>query len=279
MSRINPALEKALNAHGAGEQFDWYLAALKAFLIRPNFWCSAEFFLRAGWHHVIGGDWCWVEDREHTIVLPPINLFTGKMAKKIDHLVWADFIDFAPVNAEPIPLDLEFIYWPEDFRQMRGGKWRKFRKNSRKFYRRVKGAEYRVLTNSAAQFDREIRRLAEDWLNGLVDDTIHDADVMIDYLLYGTNRGVLVDEKGQLYGVNVWDRNHVFTNYRYALADPDPELFVAEALRSEFYHNQYNWVNDGGSLDRPGLEEFKRSLNPVEVRTVCSWKPKTTEAQ
>jgi hypothetical protein len=257
-----------------------YLVALEAFDLRPNFWCSSEYFRRAGWREVLTENFVWVEDDEGQVVLPPINTMLGHWVTSIDRPVWAGIggAGFAPVNAHPEFLDYEFIYDPAHFTDLSGIQWRKFRKNSRKFPARVPGCIYYQL--DPADHIPELKDCLEAWLDGVKDDEIHDSDVMVDYALHGQNRAALIHrETGRIYGVNVWDFNHRVTNYRYCIADPDPGLFASEYLRLMFYRDHHErfrgWkVNDGGVLDRPGLEEFKRSLNPIEVNIINSWKLK-----
>ena len=253
-----------------------YITVLRAFEIQPNFFCSEEYFRRAGWSEVINAGWIWVTDGDQ-IVLPPINLVTGELSKKIHEDVWSDLGDFAPENAAPVFLDYEFLHKPGNLvLDLQGSEWRKFRKNIRKFEKRVNELpEYRP-----ARLDDmpSIRLLIERWLNGLKDDDVHGADIMLDYLLNGENRKVLANRFGHLYGINVWDYNHKFFNFRFCVCDPDPELFASEYLRMRFFSDpliSHCWINDGGALDRPGLQKFKESLNPSTIRKMFSWKVKT----
>jgi len=75
-----------------------------------------------------------------------------------------------------------------------------------------------------------------------------------------------------LVGLNVWDENYAFVNYRLCIDNGEP--YLQEFLRYLFYTQDVlateRWVNDGGSLGREGLERFKLKLNPVAVWKVFS---------
>jgi len=81
-------------------------------------------------------------------------------------------------------------------------------------------------------------------------------------------------------GLNGWDRNHFFVNYRFALTrDRSPGL--SEMLRWCFYTRtvRRGLVNDGGWLGRPGLKRFKQKLNPVGIIRVYSGKYQQQEGR
>ncbi len=76
-------------------------------------------------------------------------------------------------------------------------------------------------------------------------------------------------------GMNVWDENHLYINYRLCIVDPS-ERFLDEFMRYLFYTDplimeQNKLVNDGGVLGNEGLKRFKDKMNPFSVRPVYSW--------
>lgn len=189
--------------------------------------------------------------------------------------MWSDFVGFSWVGAEPVFLDFEFLYDPQCFGNMVGGDWMVFRKNSRKFPSRLgRELEYRRL--GEGEKVEALRELLIGWLEEKGEEAeIHDGDLMLDYALHGENRKALLDSTGRLWGVNVWDENYQYINYRYCLCAKEP--FLGEYLRLAFYTdaeilNKGKLVNDGGVLDSDQLKSFKEKLNPVRVREVYGWK-------
>ena len=84
----------------------------------------------------------------------------------------------------------------------------------------------------------------------------------------------------RLVGMNVWDENFAFINYRYCIDDGAP--FLNEYLRYCFYTHPTillinKYVNDGGCLDSEGLKKFKMKLNPLAVYKVFSYKGERIE--
>ncbi len=97
---------------------------------------------------------------------------------------------------------------------------------------------------------------------------------MVKYVLEGENRWGLF-ANGNLVGMNIWDENYRFINYRYCIDDGAPDL--NRYLRLKFYTHDIiiskgKYINDGGSLGDEGLREFKMRLNPYRVYTVTSYK-------
>lgn len=106
------------------------------------------------------------------------------------------------------------------------------------------------------------------------DQVIHDDEVMIDYLFHGDNRKILVDKNGFILGINIFDSNYKYINFRFSFSRNIK--FLSEYLRYVFYTdpailNQNKLVNDGGSLDNKNLAFFKEKLNPLEKRKIFSY--------
>jgi len=111
--------------------------------------------------------------------------------------------------------------------------------------------------------------LLVQWAQGR---TIFDPDTMIRTIMSSPNRKGLF-QKDHLIGVNVWDENWKYVNYRYCI--DDGSAFLNEYLRWLFYTDneildKSKNVNDGGSLDSDTLYKFKMKLNPIIIWKVFS---------
>lgn len=260
-----------------------YLNLIQQKKIEPNFWCSEEYFARAGWVDYEDQNQIWMVDGEDATMLPPIDLGPdGIWGATYDGGIWADLPTYIPNFPAPHTrktfLDFNFIYDPKQFVDMAGGKWATFRKNVRKFPKRCKAKAlnyYQLPPDEPHHYDdwyaSQLNEIVGDWGGGRKE--IYDADVIISYLLNGLNREALVDEKGHIYGINVWDENYKYINFRYSICRTVP--FLSEYMRWLFFTKRIDdgkLVNDGGALDNPELEKFKRKLNPIRVNTINSWK-------
>jgi len=241
-----------------------YLAALERFNIEPNFWCAQEYFDKAGWK-------VWIDDGvvgyvlsdEHPM-LSPVGLVTGIIYDTgvLRWGVWAlfpgEFGDF---------LDYNFIYDSKRFLDLSGGDFQTFRKNSRKFINR--NPDKKFVYRDASDKD-DLTEFLLEWLEKK-EGVIHDDEVIIKYLESGENRKVLVDENDVVYGVNIWDENYCYINYRYCFCKPGQ--YLSEYLRLLFYTSPEvqlsgKLVNDGGCLGDDNLFKFKMKLNPVKINKI-----------
>lgn len=250
-----------------------YLKRLKTLKIAPNFWCSDEYFQKAGWQtfETENNRIC-VMTQENILALPPVELSGLSAQISPYHEVWADLPNYKPEKAQPVFLDYEYLYDPQNFVTMPGKKWAVFRKNSRKFPRRIyEQVDYRPIVNIPG-----IEDLLSEWVDDITEDTIEDAEIMMKYVFGGEKRGGLYGIRtGHLYGMNIWDSNYQYLNYRYCICRPHFE-FLSEHMRWLFYTTaailDSRLVNDGGTLGRESLKRFKDKLNPVAIRPVYSWK-------
>lgn len=253
-----------------------YLNLLEHFKVVGNFWCSEEYFEKAQLQEYSERNWIYVWDPENFItVLPPmnVNFGLGAIRNPSDWAgeFWSDFPGYFPgKDYTSRPLDLEYLFNPQDFLNMEGGKWAVFRKNSRKFPKRHSD-KLTYLTPGPGWWPA-IYELFECWANG---KELHEREVLLKYALYGKNRRLLVAENGELLGINAWDENWARINYRLCIAKPG-EAFLNEYLRLCFYTDplileKNKIVNDGGILDNKFLKEFKDKLCPMQVRGVMSW--------
>jgi len=247
--------------------------------VAPNFWCSEEYFINANFQErELNGALGVFEFDEGLLVFPPLDI-DGRLQwpKGFPDRVWSDFAGFSWAGAESEFLDFEFLYDPQRFLNMIGGSWMVFRKNSRKFPARLGQAlTYRRLTEG--EMEGALTELLIGWLEEKGEEAeIHDGDLMLDFALHGENRKALFDDAGQLWGVNVWDENYQYVNYRYCLCAKEP--FLGEYMRLIFYTDEEiltkgKLINDGGALDSEPLRVFKEKLNPIRVREVCGWRKK-----
>ncbi len=181
------------------------------------------------------------------------------------------------LNLELFPpgefLDYQYIYDPGDFVNLDGHKWKQFRQDIRKYTKTV--GETCYIKIQPGEYAKEVNNLLLTWAG---EKEFFDNQVMVRYTLAGENRwGLFAD--GKLVGMNIWDENYMFVNYRYCIDDGSPNL--NRFLRHQFYThpvilNTMKLINDGGSLDDKGLREFKLRLNPIRVETVTSYKQENT---
>lgn len=263
-----------------------YLKALRDLKVEPNFWCSEEYLEKSGCREAMLGMCVTVMDGDQH-VFPPLYIGGGYSLDQPYGPIWSDFVGF---ETEALKagwtrenLDLEYIFNPVDFVEMGGGRWMTFRKNSRKWGRRNEEWGYGLTTTPVFPPGPLLDDLLVDWLGTLGEDIeVYDDSVMLQYLYNGENRKALWNREGKLMGVNIWDHNWKYINFRYCICRPEP--FLAEFMRWLFYTDPEilgagRFVNDGGVLDRPSLKAFKDKMNPVRVRQVCSWKRNTQTEQ
>lgn len=250
-----------------------YLEQLELLKIKPNFWCSDEYFQKAGFRIISDDNLTWVEDIEGQIIFPLLVDNKGILQIVPDKGIWAGLKDFHPNDGQADFLDYEYIYDPKKFQEMKGKHWTVFRKNCRKYPNRFSSSLlYTSRYNCNASCDSQISELVSSWLESIPDSKVHDATVLLEYVFKGMNRKILVDGSGQIHGLNIWDENYMFINYRYCICQDEP--FLSEYMRWLFYIDMIEkdkLVNDGGILDRPALKKFKDKLNPIEVNEVYSW--------
>lgn len=260
-----------------------YLATLEKLGIEPNFWCSKEYFEAAKWKVSLDnyGDLgqfgnLSVMDEEGVCMLPSIHFFFGKPT--YDLLVkgcWSDFFHSNYHRSVSTFLDYEYLYNPMNFLSLKGSKWKTFRKNHKKIQKTLGASSlwYKKIPPGDNQYQAAILELFIKWLEGRgEDEVIHGDEVMYHYLLNGKNREILTHRDLGLLGINIWDENYKYINFRYTICRPIP--YLDEYMRWMFYTSikPPKFVNDGGVLDSPGLKKFKDRLNPIRVREVHSWR-------
>ena len=227
-------MTKQVQKKDCKETWDYYQTRLMREKQLPNFWMSLEFMEKAD-----------ITNKMGFVLLVPDSSF-------------GDFLDY------------QYIYDPKNFLDLSGGTWKVFRKNIRKYPDRVGefNLEYRKL--SPREFEKDIEELVLNWGEGR---DLYDVEALVRYAFQGENRYALL-RHGKVVGLNIFDENFKFINYRYCIDDGTP--FLNEYMRYLFYTSdeilkKQKLVNDGGSLDNEGLRKFKLRLNPVHIGYVYSY--------
>jgi hypothetical protein len=253
---------------------DLYLKIMEEVGLSPNFWCSKDYLKLIGAKQVQKNGWVWIED-DSMCLFPPLYTYSPDTFKTLGiSSIWSDFNGMHKNKVGSFTfLDYEFIYDPKDFHILSGRKWAKFRKNSRKWQNRAKvPVEYVKVKDE--RFNDGITEILSDWLDvkGRGGE-IHDGEALVDAALTYPNRAVLYTESmDKVWGLNIWDENYKYVNYRWVIAEIDEE-YLDEYMRLWFYKTLPGdkLVNDGGCLDNQNLYRFKKSLNPVEINSIYSW--------
>ncbi len=258
-----------------------YWEAVKKQNLLPNFWMTDEYIEKAGlvWYRDSG--WCgWTDPMDIGWFFPSLNS-QGQFVTEESN-IYSGFLQEGPIykciNEEL--LDYQYIYDPSEFLTLEGHKWKAFRKILKQYrasthaellYLKIApGYDYPLMINTST-FTKDITELLLKWAG---EKEFFDNEVMIKYALEGENRwGLFAD--GKLVGLNIWDENFQFINYRYCIDNGTHGL--NRYLRHQFYTHpsilsKQKYINDGGSLGDAGLREFKLRLNPHEVYTVTSYK-------
>lgn len=256
-----------------------YLQTLKNRGIIPNFYCSEAYFEAAGFDCYVVKNWAVVIDPESGWnMFPPVryNISLPNSEDNIIDEIWCDFHNKngAGIGFYSEKMDYEYIYNPIQFLDISGSSWATYRKNIRKWPKHNPNWRYTHELNSY----RNLRRLFVDWVRERGGSFfVEDFEVMREYVLKnlpGVEKRYLYDDLGELKGVNIWDSNYYYINFRYNVVRTEP--FLSEFMRYTFYTSPDiiltgKLVNDGGSLDNPNLERFKDKLNPIEKRIRKTW--------
>jgi hypothetical protein len=241
----------------------FYLRVLENQKIIPNFFTSEEYLLKS--------EAVWAKENNlygfatdiYEWLLPPMG-FGGTPLNLIN--VYAGWPNTH--STDGTFLDYQFIYNPKDFQNMKGGHWKVFRKNVRKYPKRITGN----LTYEKLEINEELDNITALMSNWCRHREIYDPNTFLRFIMQGNNRkGLFIDN--HLVGINVWDSNYYYINFRCCVDDGSP--FLNEYMRYLFYTDdeivsQNKLVNDGGALDSKALYKFKLKLNPCEVSKIYS---------
>lgn len=243
--------------------------------VDPNFFISKPWFVANGWMvkrllvEEIGICWA-VLDTDGCILFPLVPMCRGALCPPAG--VWCDFEGYNPArDYDREEFDFEFLYDPASFDDLSGGVRKTFRKNVRRFEKENPLHEYREVGREEALF------LFGSWLDE--DQEIEGLDAILKYLnLIGDPdpeapmaHALIIGE--ELVGINVWDQNYCYTNYRFEFHRRDIP-FLSEYMRLVFYRYSCprgKLVNDGGCLGSENLRRFKEKLGPKEIRRRFSW--------
>lgn len=237
-----------------------YLDRLQKLGVSPNFWTSETYWKHAGWMEECRDGKQAVRTNRGINMLPVYD----------EHgLVWGDrfWAGFKDMGG-PKFLDFEFIYDPANFTDISGERWRKVRKNLGWTTQAIGPVETRGSCEPAA-----ILEFFEHWVDDQKGAVWYDPSTMVGYLGDPERKGLYTfTEDGQLVGVCLWDENWKYINFRYCLVKHGVNG-LSDTSRLNFYRVMANekpgkLVNDGGSLDRDSLYQYKLKLNPVEVNKI-----------
>lgn len=269
-------------------QIDNYLHTLHqvAPFMTPNFYCSGPYLEAVGVSVIEKFGWLKVLDGD-VVMFPPIpksGSFVGGFRggafpnNGFNYCsFWSDFGGWEPPEKYVKRfLDWEYLYVPHHFLAMDGGNWETFRKNSRKWPSWAGEGNWRYGSTFLPSNMEKVRLLIE-WLE-LREESVEDAEIIAQFVTHPP-AGVRTEylTRGQsLVGINIWDENYQYINYRFCLTRQEP--YVEEFTRLMFYFARNGespecskLVNDGGTLGSQGLKRFKDKMNPLEKRPVYSW--------
>jgi hypothetical protein len=236
--------------------------------IEPNFFCSLPYWFLSDSEYQYDWNGSWIVS-DSLCMIPPLGENTG-----VD-FIWSDFNRYNPGPGWYKEfLDWEYLYDPCSFQDLSGKKWRKFRKNCCKW---ADTHEEFIYTEKPPN-SNEIKALLLAWFGQAGMDSIQDPELIYEmsFSHFPGIRRKFIKHNGQLFGINIWDSNYKYVNYRFCIPKPG-EPFLDECMRNLFYTDSEilqtgKLVNDGGSLGNKNLEWFKDKLNPIRKRAVYSWK-------
>jgi len=247
---------------------DIYLEALESFGVLPNFWCSSEYFEKAEWVTHQQGNKLQVKNPEGMTMLPSIDIREGIQKDSC----WAGF---SGMRREGKPLlDFEFIYDPVSFQEcIPASKYKMIRKNIKWALEDIGCTLHLVF--SADLVDSKVIDFLQAWNPSWKDDESFDSEVFAQYLVNGNNRLFVVDYYNKVWGELVYDYNWKFINFRYCIVMSGIRGLsdYARILFYDWVSEKYPgiFVNDGGSLGRDGLYQYKMRLCPVKVNEIQCW--------
>jgi hypothetical protein len=241
-----------------------YLDILEKFEIEPNFYCSAEYFQRAGWQETSTGGRNYILNEKGEIMLPPISDIGGFIIE--NH--WASLPEADWVETDNL-LDYEFIYKPlplnQDFPDLPGPEYKTSRKNIRKF---LQSYDPLYLSGTTGM---DMTDIIAGWLDSKEGEEIHDGETMMNYIENSTSK-LYVFSGNRPVGLIIYDSNYKYINFRYCFVEKDM-WGLSEYAR--LYFHMYagifcpgKMINDGGSLDNENLHRFKKRLNPYKINKI-----------
>jgi len=253
-----------------------YLEALANLRIAPNFYVGASFWHFAHWTprfiEVGGRHGIEIVDEDGVRMLPPV--FSHPTGYDLRYAssewpYWAGFAQHGSEFTKEDRLDDEFIYDPRNFLDLSGRKWKLVRKNISAC--ETDCGEVLVFARKAPG-DETVSAFLEQWGAEQGDD-LYDPDAILRTAMLSPDRLFVVGRNSQkLYAILAFDANWFYVNFRMCLVLPHVRG-LSDYCRTMFYQKiaeavPGRLVNDGGSLDSPGLREYKLRLHPVAVNTI-----------
>ena len=238
----------------------------------PNFLMS-PYWLRAGGylitrHYTLSRDTIEVRDPEDgRLVLPGIYLDDYSIApEKFE-------AGFATESGVSSLWDKQFVYRPS--RILKGWQGGQFRGRRKALSLALRNLEARIENCQLVPWEKSRdEKFTQDYLSDWASekgDGIYDPDRLVEAMLGELPQGLAsrltLLVKGKPMGVSVIDPGlECWVNYRYCLVAPGlPGLSELCRMFTWDYIAQstFKFINDGGCLDRPGLEQFKDKLCPA----------------
>jgi len=257
-----------------------YLQLLRESYLIPNFWCADAYWRHAGWEEtqesVCAIQALKVINQETREPMLP-TLLGGPASRRVAMFgpYWASFFSSNLCPSDKF-LDYNFLYSPARFLDLSGGEWTMTRKNLRWCEQDLgEMAELEVLTQ-----DRQdvLWQFLDQWGAEHEGEQFYEADVMLRYLaaLEGESVLALIGKQSRLpKAILLWDENWWAINFRYCLTLKGVRG-LSDYARVAFYRwlnhrtGEIKFVNDGGSLDRPSLFDYKMRLNPIGLYPIYS---------
>ena len=239
----------------------------------PNFLMS-PYWLRAGGylitrHYTLSRDTIEVRDPEDgRLVLPGIYLDDYSIApEKFE-------AGFATESGVSSLWDKQYVYRPS--RLLNGWQGGQFRGRRKALSLALRNLDVKIEDCSMTPWYRpRDEKATQDYLTawaGEKGDGVFDPDRMVEAVLgtipAGLAQRLTLLVKGKPMGVSVIDPGlECWVNYRYCLVSPGlPGLSELCRMLTWDYlarNTTFKLINDGGCLDRPGLEQFKDKLCPA----------------
>lgn len=256
-----------------------FLTRMSELGIDPNFYCSMPYLNQDDLRVVTKEGWMYIEGEEGIAISPAIPV--GRKQGQFPLITyWSDCgksaFDLLFVRSlfNAVFLDNEYLFDPKAFNDLRGGKWEVFRKNINHHLSKKDSFVY----TDKLSLESELANLVGDFLLGKK-DRLEDGEFLFDFIFTpqdGIFKKYLYFED-RLVGINAWDENYKYINFRVCFVDPSIP-FLSEFARYLFYTDSLiqekgKLVNDGGDLGNEGLKRFKEKMNPVRTRKVFSWIP------
>jgi hypothetical protein len=258
-----------------------YLTRMCQLGIDPNFWCSDCYFLHARFVEYQKDGLIWVRDRLHQLIFPPLPVGSPERCLNWDvsESVWCGWEGYSPASGVRETLDIEYFYRAERLAVLSEAP-ATFRKHVKRFIRDMgKHPVFTPWRHYPCISESDLIQVVLANLDASEQEELEDGDAVISFITESPSVLVLMPEGSrEVWGVVGYDRNWKYLNFRYCFTRSDIHPYLQEYVRWRFYgmafaNDPETIVNDGGTLGRPGLKNFKDRLRPNNRREVYSWEP------